>query len=221
MRRPPLVLLLVLAAALPAPVAAERLARCRRSCGAAVDACIAASPLRYRRARTVCRKRLYRTCRKLGVSACSVTPPTTQPPATLPPATLPPTTLPPATLPPTTTTTTTLPPVRSYAGTWYFSGTLASDSCGSSTYFVDSFVVSQSGTLLGGSIGSIPGSSMTGRVTSDGFELSGSFTSSGCLVVVGLVALNDGTVVLTAATGFDVSCGGATCRSIWTGTLSR
>lgn len=202
-------LLVALATAFPPPAAAERLARCRRSCGLAVDACIAASPLRYRRARTVCRNKLHRSCRRLGIGACNVTPPTTQPPATLPPATLPP------------TTTTTLPSVRNYSGTWKFFGSLTSDTCGSSYYLSDTFFVTQAGTQLGGSIGSIPGSAMVGQVTPTGFELGVSGYVSGCLVVIALVANNDGTVVLTAGTGYDITCGSVTCRSIWVGTLSR
>ncbi|HZP41992.1 MAG TPA: hypothetical protein VFD84_10850 [Candidatus Binatia bacterium] len=215
-----LLLLGTILLARPHGASAERLARCRRTCGAAIADCIRTSPLRPRRAKAVCRKRLYKACRRFGTAACDVTPPTTT--STLPP-------LPPASLPPVTTTTlaapppttTTLPAVRDYSGTWHFVGTLAQDSCGASHSLGDTFYVAQSGTAVSCTIGSVPSFVMYGTATADGFDAAGSFFDSGCSVAVAVAAKNDGTVVLSAATGFDIACPAGSCRSIWVGTLSR
>jgi hypothetical protein len=212
---PALLRLLALAAVVlvtPPDAAAVRRARCKRACGAAVTECIATSPYRRAKARRVCRRRLYRSCRRFGLAACDVAPSTT---TTLPPPVLPTTTFAP------TTTTTTLVPVRSYAGTWRFAGTLTTDTCGSSFGLADTFTIAQVGTSMSSTVGSIPGLVLRGSVTPDGFELVGSYLDSGCSVTVGLVATNDGTIVLSAASGFDITCPAVSCRSIWVGTLRR
>lgn len=215
--RLPLSLLLVLAAAAPAP--AEHLARCKRACVDAVSACVAAAPYKPRKAARRCKAKLHRDCRRLGTSACDVTPATTTTTTVRTIDTLPPTTEPPVTVPPTTSTT--LPPVRSYAGTWYFRGSLTTDTCGSSFGLADSFTIVQSATSLSATIGSYAAARLTGSVTVEGFELSGIVYDGGCSIAIALVARNDGVVVLSAATGFDISCFGESCRSIWVGTLAR
>jgi hypothetical protein len=86
----------------------------------------------------------------------------------------------------------------------------------------ETFTIAQDGSDLTGSIGSLPGIGLSGAVTVDGFQLSGSFLdSTGCTVTVALVAQDDGNVVLTAGTGFDLTCALSSCRSIWVGTLRR
>jgi hypothetical protein len=183
-----------------------------------VEQCVLASPLRPRKARRVCRRQLNAACKRGGLAACELAPSATT--TTLPaPLATTSTTLAPTTT--TSTTTTTLPAVPSYRGTWYFVGSLASDTCGSSDGLADSFTITQVGASLTSTVGSLPGVTLTGAVTPDGFELAGSYYDAGCLVTIGLVAEDDGTVVLTAGTGFDITCGLLTCRSIWVGTLER
>jgi hypothetical protein len=213
---PALLRLLALAAVVlvaPPDAAAVRRARCKHACGAAVTECISTSPYRRRKARRVCRRRLYRSCQRFGLGACDLAPPTTT--TTLPPPVFSTTTLAP------TTTTTTLVPVRSYTGTWRFAGTLATDTCGSSFGLADTFTIAQIGTSMSSTVGSVPGLVLRGNVTPDGFELVGSYLDSGCSVTIGLVASNDGTIVLSAASGFDITCPTVSCRSIWVGTLRR
>src|SRR5438132_1596278 len=183
--------------------------RCRRACRAAVDDCVAT--IHRRRA---CKKQLIRACRQRGVAACDITPPTT---TTFPAL---PTTSSTSTTTTTTSVTTTLP-VRDYSGAWTFVGTLAEDSCGASTGLAETFLVSQSGTALNVTVGSLPGVILQGSATSIGFQVFGSFLDSGCTVALVLVAQNDGTVTLSASTGFDIDCGFTSCDSIWVGTLSR
>ena len=220
---PPCRLLVAFVAGLLLPgwdsdAASGPLARCRRFCGPAVEQCVLTSPLRPRKARRVCRRQLNAACKRGGLAACELAPPTT---TTLPaPIATTSTTLAPTTTT-TTTTTTTLPAVPSYRGTWYFVGSLASDTCGSSGGLADSFTITQSGASLTGTVGSLPGVTLTGAVTADGFELAGSYYDAGCLVTIALVAEDDGTVVLSAGAGFDITCGLISCRSIWVGTLER
>jgi hypothetical protein len=193
--------------------AAERLARCRRYCRPALEQCIVASPFRLRKARRVCRRQLDAACKRSGVSACVLPPSTT--------TTTTSTTLLSTTTTTTSTTSTTLPAAPSYRGTWHFVGFLASDTCGASGGLADTFTITQQGTSLTATVGSLPGVTLTGSVTVDGFELGGSFYDSGCLVTIALVVEDDGTVVLTAGTGFDITCGLTSCRSIWVGTIER
>src|SRR5437879_2811983 len=183
--------------------------RCRHACRAAVDDCVAT--IHRRRA---CKKQLIRACRQHGVAACDITPPTT---TTFPAL---PTTSSTSTTTTTTSVTTTLP-VRDYSGAWTFVGTLAEDSCGASPGLTETFHVSQSGTALNVTVGSLPGVILQGSATSIGFQVFGSFLDSGCTVALVLVAQNDGTVTLSASTGFDIDCGFTSCDSIWLGTLSR
>src|SRR5438093_1449086 len=193
--------------------------RCRRACRAAVDDCVAT--IHRRRA---CKKQLIRACRQHGVAACDITPPTTTlpPPSTTTTTTFSalPTTSSTSTTTTTTSVTTTLP-VRDYSGAWTFVGSLAADTCGSSTGLTETFHVSQSGTALKVTVGSLPGVILQGSATSIGFQVFGSFLDSGCTVALVLVAQNDGTVTLSASTGFDIDCGFTSCNSIWVGTLSR
>ncbi len=183
--------------------------RCRRACRAAVDDCVAT--IHRRRA---CKKQLIRACRQHGVAACDVTPPTT---TTFPAL---PTTSSTSTTTTTTSVTTTLP-VRDYSGAWTFVGTLAEDSCGASPGLTETFVISQSGTALEVTVESLPGVTLGGQATGDGFQVSGTFVAAGCTVEVALTAYNDGTVVLTAGTGLDFDCPFAPpCRSSWAGTLT-
>src|SRR5438093_13379048 len=178
--------------------------RCRRACRAAVDDCVAT--IHRRRA---CKKQLIRACRQHGVAACDITPPTT----TLPPPSSTTTTtfsaLPTTSSTSTTTTTTSVTttlPVRDYTGAWTFVGTLAEDSCGAGLGLAETFVISQSGTALEVTVESLPGVTLGGQVTDEGFQASGTFVESGCTVEVVLTAYNDGTVVLTAGTGLDLDC---------------
>ncbi len=183
--------------------------RCRRACRAAVDDCVAT--IHRRRA---CKKQLIRACRQHGVAACDITPPTT---TTFPAL---PTTSSTSTTTTTTSVTTTLP-VRDYSGAWTFVGTLAEDSCGTSPGLTETLVISQSGTALEVTVESLPGVTLGGQATGDGFQVSGTFVAAGCTVEVALTAYNDGTVVLTAGTGLDFDCPFAPpCRSIWAGTLT-
>src|SRR6266566_8689249 len=182
--------------------------RCRRACRAAVDDCVAT--IHRRRA---CKKQLIRACRQHGVAACDITPPTT---TTFPAL---PTTSSTSTTTTTTSVTTTLP-VRDYSGAWTFVGTLAEDSCGASPGLAETFVISQSGTALEVTVESLPGVTLGGQATGDGFQVSGTFVAAGCTVEVALTAYNDGTVVLTAGTGLVFDCPFAPCRSIWAGTLT-
>jgi hypothetical protein len=188
---------------------AGQAARCRRACGAAISNCVSTTGLRRR----VCKRRLVRACRRHGFAACELTPSTT---TTQP---LPTTT---STSSTTTTSTSTTLPVTNYAGDWSFVGSLSEDSCGTSGGLAETFTIAQDGSDLTGSIGSLPGVGLSGAVTVDGFQLSGSFLdSTGCTVMVALVAQDDGNVVLTAGTGFDLTCALSSCRSIWVGTLRR
>ena len=183
--------------------------RCRRACRAAVDDCVAT--IHRRRA---CKKQLIRACRQHGVAACDITPPTT---TTFPAL---PTTSSTSTTTTTTSVTTTLP-VRDYTGAWTFVGTLAEDSCGAGPGLAETFVISQSGTALEVTVESLPGVTLGGQATGDGFQVSGTFVAAGCTVEVALTAYNDGTVVLTAGTGLDFDCPFAPpCRSSWAGTLT-
>ena len=172
--------------------------RCRRACRAAVDDCVATT-----HRRRACKKQLIRACRQHGGAACDITPPTTTSTSTT-----------------TTTTVTTTLPVRDYSGAWTFVGTLAEDSCGADSGLAETFVISQSGTALEVTVGSLPGVTLGGWVTDEGFQVSGSFVDSGCTVEVALVAHNDGTVVLTAGTGLNFDCAFASCRSSWAGMLT-
>src|SRR5207244_2751891 len=109
------------------------------------------------------------------------------------------------------------PPGARLTGAWTFVGTLAEDSCGAGPGLAETFVISQSGTALEVTVESLPGVTLGGRVTEEGFQASGTFVESGCTVEVALTAYNDGTVVLTAGTGLDFDCPFASsCRSIWT-----
>src|SRR5437667_443644 len=192
--------------------------RCRRACRAAVDDCVAT--IHRRRA---CKTQLIPACRQHGVAACDITPPTTlPPPSTTTTTTFPalPTTSSTSTTTTTTSVTTTLP-VRDYSGAWTFIGTLAEDSCGASPGLAETFVISQSGTALNVTVESLPGVTLQGQATAVGFQVFGSFLDSGCTVALALVAQNDGTVTLSASTGFDIDCGFTSCDSIWVGTLSR
>ena len=193
--------------------------RCRRACRAAVDDCVATT-----HRRRACKKQLIRACRQHGVAACDITPPTTTlpPPSTTTTTTFPalPTTSSTSTTTTTTSVTTTLP-VRDYTGAWTFVGTLAEDSCGAGPGLAETFVISQSGTALEVTVESLPGVTLGGQATGDGFQVSGTFVAAGCTVEVALTAYNDGTVVLTAGTGLDFDCPFAPpCRSIWAGTLT-
>src|SRR5207249_3293228 len=133
--------------------------RCRRACRAAVDDCVATT-----HRRRACRKQLIRACRQHGAAACDITPATTTTSPVLPTAgtgldfgcpcasscrsiwtgtlTLngPTTTV---TVSTTTTSTnstsTTSPAVRDYGGDWTFVGSLAADTCGSSTGLTETF----------------------------------------------------------------------------------
>jgi hypothetical protein len=121
-----------------------------------------------------------------------------------------------------TSTSTTLP-TANFTGNWSFSGSLSEDSCGASGGLAETFTISQAGSALTSTVASLPGVVLSGTVTVDGFELQGSFvdSASGCSVTVALVASDDGSVVLTAGTGYDITCGLSTCRSIWLGTMRR
>src|SRR5436309_2800953 len=183
--------------------------RCRRACRAALDDCVATT-----HRRRACRKQLIRACRQHGAAACDITPATTTTSPVLP------TTSSTSTTTTTTSVTTTLP-VRDYTGAWTFVGTLAEDSCGAGPGLAETFVVSQSGTALSVTVGSLPGVILHGSATSVGFQVFGSFLDAGCTVAVALVAQSDGTVILSASTGFDIDCGFTSCDSFWVGTLSR
>src|SRR3989441_6338093 len=182
--------------------------RCRRACRAAVDDCVATT-----HRRRACRKQLIRACRQHGAAACDITPATTTTSPVLP------TTSSTSTTTTTTSVTTTLP-VRDYTGAWTFVGTLAEDSCGAGSGLAETFVISQSGTALEVTVESLPGVTLGGQVTDEGFQVSGTFVAAGCTVEVALTAYNDGTVVLTAGTGLVFDCPFAPCRSIWAGTLT-
>src|SRR5207247_8266607 len=114
-------------------------------------------------------------------------------------------------------------PTTNYAGDWSFLGSISDDTCGSSGGLAETFAISQNGDGLTSTVGSLPGVVLSGTVTVDGFQLVGSFVDSAsrCNVTVALVATGDGSVVLTAGTGFDVTCGASTCQSIWVGTFRR
>jgi len=218
MRRTLPLCLLVVSCVLSVAEAAQA-NRCRRACRAAVDDCVATT-----HRRRACKKQLIRACRQHGVAACDITPPTTTlpPPSTTTTTTFPalPTTSSTSTTTTTTSVTTTLP-VRDYSGAWTFVGTLAEDSCGTSPGLTETFVISQSGTALAVTVESLPGVTLGGQATGDGFQVSGTFVAAGCTVEVALTAYNDGTVVLTAGTGLDFDCPFAPpCRSIWAGTLT-
>src|SRR5205809_461715 len=135
--------------------------RCRRACRAAVDDCAATT-----HRRRACKRQLIRACRQHGVAACDITPPTTSTSTTTT----------------TTTTVTTTLPVRDYSGAWTFVGTLAEDSCGADSGLAETFVISQSGTALEVTVGSLAGVTLGGQVTDEGFQVSGSFVDSGCTV---------------------------------------
>jgi len=218
MRRTLPLCLLVVSCVLSVAEAAQA-NRCRRACRAAVDDCVATT-----HRRRACKKQLIRACRQHGVAACDITPPTTtlSPPSTTTTTTFPalPTTSSTSTTTTTTSVTTTLP-VRDYSGAWTFVGTLAEDSCGTSPGLTETLVISQSGTALEVTVESLPGVTLGGQATGDGFQVSGTFVAAGCTVEVALTAYNDGTVVLTAGTGLDFDCPFAPpCRSIWAGTLT-
>ncbi len=205
------VLVAFTAALLLGPVDAHAGARaqCKRSCGPAVASCAAASPLRPAKALRRCRRDMLRACLRQGQTACALPPTTTS------------TTLGLATTT-TTTTSTTLPTAPAFwTDVWTFSGSLAEDTCGSSGGLSDTFAITQRGTQVTATIGSIPGLTLTGELTADGIELVGAYADDGCTVEIALVARNDGTVVVTAGAGFDVTCGFTSCRSIWVGTLRR
>src|SRR2546425_6538494 len=168
--------------------------RCRRACRAAVEDCV--GTIHRRRA---CKKQLIRACRQHGVAACDVPPPTT---TTFPAL---PTTSSTSTTTTTTSVTTTLP-VRDYSGAWTFVGTLAEDSCGASPGLTETFVISQSGTALEVTVESLPGVTLGGQATGDGFQVSGTFVAAGCTVEVALTAHKDGPQALTQGTGLDSAC---------------
>src|SRR5437016_1294292 len=66
-------------------------------------------------------------------------------------------------------------PVRDYTGAWTFVGTLAEDSCGAGPGLAETFVISQSGTALEVTVESLPGVTLGGQVTDEGFQASGTF----------------------------------------------
>src|SRR5438094_7412619 len=191
MRRTLPLCLLVVSCVLSVAEAAQA-NRCRRACRAAVDDCVATT-----HGRRGCKKQLIRACRQHGVAACDITPPTTTlpTPSTTTTTTFPalPTTSSTSTTTTTTSVTTTLP-VRDYSGAWTFVGTLAEDSCGTSPGLTETFVISQSGTALEVTVESLPGVTLGGQATGDGFQVSGTFVAAGCTVEVALTAYNDGTV---------------------------
>src|SRR5881397_4316909 len=77
-----------------------------------------------------------------------------------------------------------LPIFRDYGGDWTFVGSLAADTCGSSTGLTETFHVAQSGTALNVTVGSLPGVILQGSATSIGFQVFGTFLDSGCTVAL-------------------------------------
>ncbi len=210
--------------ALPIGSAAARpaRARCRQLCGQPTIRCALKSPYRYRKALRLCRASLIRQCRTFGEIACEFVPTTTT--TTSSTSTTAPvvnTTSTSTTQPRPTTTTSTVPVYPNYAGHWTFTGTLASDTCGSSSVLVDGFSITQVAASMTSTVDSVPGVTLFGGLTSDGFSLDGSFIQGGCTVEIALVVQASGQVIVSAGTGFDVSCGFSSCRSIWVGTLTR
>lgn len=122
-----------------------------------------------------------------------------------------------------TTTTTTLPPVPNVRGTWFFAGSLVSDTCGLNQFFFTSGirVTSQSGASLAGNLGSavIPWS---GTILADGW---GGVTQvrcdDGCCAQSVFAAVGF-TTVADAAFELNVECVGVgACRIQYVGTMTR
>jgi hypothetical protein len=205
---PSLACLALLVAAVPGAHAA-RLAACRRACAPAVEQCVRERPGKAGKARRQCRKELLRSCKQGGTTACELAPPTTTSTTVTTTTTLP-------------TTTTTVVVVHDFGGTWLFTGALSENSCpGVTDGLQDTFTVVQSGTSVTVTIGSIPDVVMRGTVDADGLQASGVVNDGTCTTEIALVASPDGNFTVTAATGFDVTCGGSSCRVIWAGSMSR
>jgi hypothetical protein len=197
----------LVAVALAAPVLARpaHAVRCRAICRPAIQACIQEGGKRR-----ACKRAYVRACRRAGAVACELTPPTTTSTTTT------------STTTSSTTTTTTLA-LPSYAGTWLFYGTVASDPCRVAGGYVlsDTLVVQQSGRFLTGRMG---GFTFHGEVTPDGFYLdTGVFSDPdypGCYGDIRIEADGTGTRIY-AGLGIGVQCSGVTCVVVYAGTLTR
>jgi hypothetical protein len=123
----------------------------------------------------------------------------------------------------TSTTTTTLPPIPNVRGTWFFDGTLLSDTCGlNEPFFTTAIrVTSQSGADLAGNLGSgvIP---FTGIVLDDGWggittiQCAGTCCSQSLFAVLGFASVADAAFEIA----FDCTGLGA-CSIQYVGTIER
>lgn len=124
---------------------------------------------------------------------------------------------------PASTTTTTLPPIPDVRGTWFFDGTLVSDTCGLNQLFFTTGirVTGQSGTMLAGNLGSgvIP---WDGVVLDDGWggvtqiRCNESCCNQSTFAVLGFDSFTD------ALFDLDFECAGAgTCRMRYVGSIEK
>jgi len=208
-----LVLSLACLAIVAAPAASDaaRLAACRRACGPAVQQCAQDRTwLKPAKARRQCRKELLRSCKKRGTAACELAPPATTTSTTVTTTTT------------TTTTSTTVVAVHDFSGTWTFTGSPAENTCPGTVYGLqDTFAIVQTGTAVTVTIGSVAGLVMHGTVDAEELQASGVVYDAGCSTEFALVAYPDGTFTVTAATGFQITCGGASCHVFWAGSMTR
>lgn len=198
---------------------------CARGCAARVT--VDCDGVGTRKAQKRCAKARLSACRRAArrvpkaergsAIAAFCLPPVTTTTVQLPTPTT--TTAPPA----GTTTTTTLPPTPSVRGTWFFDGSLVSDTCGlNQLFFTTSIrVTSQSGTTLAGNLGSgvIP---WDGVVLDDGWggatrvRCEGSCCSQSIFAVLGFGSFGD------ALFDLDFDCAGTgTCRIRYVGSIER
>jgi hypothetical protein len=197
--------------------------QCVASCGSAISTSCGwiTKPGRFNR----CRMRLLRQCRKFGTDVmCPAPPPPPAPPVTAPTApvvtTTTTTTLP--YVPPTTTTLPAPPPpvYGPWTGTWTFYGTILQNNCPSASYgMVETFYVTQSGTLFTAVPSDISGVALYGSMDSDGgFTVEGSWTLNGgpCVFDVSLSASPDASAGLAQIT----YCPAFSCTTVWSGTVS-
>lgn len=213
-------LIAVVAAALLAG-ADDGAAATRRQCKRACVERVAAECRGFGKAFRRCRKGILSLCRRSSVEACFLTPGTTTSTTLGTGTTVTVTTMTTTTTRATTTSTTAR---FAYAGLWFFSGTLAEDTCGVADFFLDALVDvthAPGSPVVSVQIGVAP--VMTGTADATGFEAGEAHVGTGgCLVTSAIVAERTADPArMLAGIGIDVTCAGDACRAIWTGDLER
>jgi hypothetical protein len=209
-------------------VSAGALAGVKRDCarGCAARVVVECDGLGTRKARKRCTKAQLSACRRAArrvpkAERGSAIAAFCQSPVTTTTLGLP--TSPTTTAPASTTTTTTLPSIPNVRGTWFFDGTLVSDTCGLNELFFTTGirVTSQAGTTLAGNLGSgiIP---WDGVVLDDGWggvtqvRCEGSCCNQSLFAVAGFGTFAD------ALFDLDFECVGiGPCRIRYVGSIAK